>query len=106
MEKKESIFVRTLGAFPAVKVIDFLLENYLFDYTKAEIARETGISRVTLDIFWKEFVARRMVVEKRRIGNGIMYKLNLQSPIVKKLRELDFVISSRNTEKHLEKAIM
>ncbi len=106
MEKRESVFAKTLGASPVVKVLDFLLENYLFDYTKAEIARNTGISRVTLDNFWKEFVARGIVVEKRRIGNGVMYKLNSQSPIVKKLRELDFVLSSRNAEKHLEKAVM
>ena len=37
MKNEESLFERLLGGSPTIRVIDFLLENKLFDYSKKEM---------------------------------------------------------------------
>lgn len=100
---KESAFVMTLGKSPKIKLIDFFLENNTFDYTKSEVADQTGISRVTLNVLWPELIKTKFLVQRRRIANAVLYRLNNNSPIVKKLKELDFFLSKELGEKVLKK---
>ena len=46
MEK--SLLLEFLGDTPLIRVIDFLIENSIFDYTKTEIAENAGIARASL----------------------------------------------------------
>ena len=92
MEEKSS-FRLVFGGTPVVKVIDFLLDNREFDYSMTEIARQSDIGWSTLHGFWKKIVELGIVVKTRRIGRAELYKLNEQNVIVKKLIELDNLIS-------------
>lgn len=85
-----------------IRVIDFLLENRIFDYSKAEIARHSGISRTTLDLFWKKLIKDGIIKKSRTIGRATLYRFNPNSEISKKLIELDFVISKQYAEKLAE----
>ena len=85
-----SLLLRFFGATPAMRVIDFLMENYLFEYLKKEMAEGAGISRVTLYKLFPRLVSEGIVVETRRIGRGRFYKINRRSEIVKKLYAIDF----------------
>lgn len=100
---KESAFVMTLGKSPKIKLIDFFLENNTFDYTKSEVAEQTGISRVTLNDLWPELIKTKFLVQRRRIANAVLYGLNNNSSIVKKLKELDFFLSKELGEKVINK---
>ncbi len=40
--KKLSIFIRTFGDYPLIRVLDFLLYSRDFDYLITEIARNSG----------------------------------------------------------------
>jgi len=82
-----------------IRVIDFLLENRIFDYSKAEIARQAGVSRTTLDVFWKKLIKEGILRKSRTIGRATLYRFNPHSEISKKLIELDFAISKRHAEK-------
>ncbi len=82
-----------------IKVMDFLIENYLFDYTKTEVAREVGISRMTIEHIWNYLIKKRMIIRRKKIGNAILYRLNTENIIVKKLRELDLLLTKVNYEK-------
>jgi DNA-binding GntR family transcriptional regulator len=98
----KSLLIETLGDYPMIRVIDFLLENRIFDYSKAEIARQAGVSRTTLDAFWKKLVREGMVRKSRAIGRATLYRFNPQSEISKRLIELDFAISKQHAEKLTE----
>ncbi len=90
----DSQFIRVLGIKSTMlKVLDFLMDNESFDYSKTEIAAGTGLSRATLFKVWPRLEALALVMATRTIGQAKMYRLNKENPIVKKLMELDDLIS-------------
>ena len=98
---EESLFIRELGIkSPMLKVLDFLMDNESFDYSKTDIADGTGLSRATLFKAWPKLEALDLITATRSVGQAKMYKLNKQNPIVKKLMELDDVISEYFALKH------
>jgi DNA-binding transcriptional ArsR family regulator len=98
-EEPKSLFAETLGDTPPVRILDFLLENRMSDFTKSEIAEGAKVSRVTLEKFWLALERAGIVTETRRIGNGILFTLNGTSPLVKKFLELDDLLTKMETEK-------
>ena len=91
MEK--SLFVEFLGDTPFIRVVDFLIENSIFDYTKTEIAKNAGVSRASLYNVWPMLEKYELVKPSRKIGNTVLYKLNKDNPVVRKLIELDLKLS-------------
>ncbi|MGD0953625.1 MAG: hypothetical protein ABR985_14750 [Methanotrichaceae archaeon] len=97
----ESLFIRELGIkSPMLKVLDFLMDNEAFDYSKTEIAEGTDLSRATLFKVWSKLEALDLITATREVGRAKMYKLNKGNPIVKKLMELDDTISEYFAQKH------
>jgi hypothetical protein len=97
----ESLFIRELGIkSPMLKVLDFLMDNESFDYSKTDIADGTELSRATLFKAWPKLEALDLITATRTVGQAKMYKLNKQNPIVKKLMELDDAISEYFSLKH------
>ena len=94
MEEKSS-FRLIFGDSPIVKVIDFFLDNREFDYSLTDIAKNADIGWSTLHQFWNNIVKLGIVTKTRKIGRAELYKLNPNSPLVKKLIELDMGISKR-----------
>jgi len=101
----ESLFIRELGIkSPMMKVLDFLMDNEAFDYSKTEIAEGTDLSRATLFKVWSKLEALDLITATRDVGRAKMYKLNKGNPIVKKLMELDDTISEYFAQKHCNPA--
>ena len=90
-----SAFIKTFGENPFAKVMDFLIENYIFDYSKSEVAREIKISRVTIEPIWQNMIKQKIIIKTKKIGNAILYRLNIKNPIVVKLRELDMILANK-----------
>ena len=101
MQKQEepSLFLKALGNYPQLRVIDFLITFQLFDYPPTEIAKNAGVSFVTFQTFWPGMVERGFVKETRRVGNATMYKLNMENLVIKKLVELDNIICNKYCDK-------
>lgn len=98
---EESLFIRELGIkSPMLKVLDFLMDNESFDYSKTDIAEGTELSRATLFKAWPKLEALDLITATRMVGQAKMYKLNKRNPIVKKLMELDDSISEYFALKH------
>ena len=90
----ETLFLKFFGTKnPVIRVLDFLMDNEAFDYSKTDIARGAGISRTTLFSIWKLLEEAGIVVETRKVGRAKMYRLNKENPIVKKFIELDEALS-------------
>lgn len=88
-----SSFVLIMGNTPFIRVVDFLLENRLFDYSKTDIARNAEVGWSTLHGIWKILEKAKIVKQTRIVGKSKMFKLNEKNPIVRKLIELDAKIS-------------
>lgn len=86
---QKSLFVEFFGDYPFIRVLDFLLENEIFDYSKKEICKHTGVSWNTLETFWDKMEEKKVVVKSRKIGKSYLFKINLENPVVQKLMELD-----------------
>jgi len=103
---ERTLFVKFLGETPLAQVLDFLIENDIFDYTKTEIAKNSGVSRTSLYKIWPILEYYEIVKESRKIANTKLYRLNKKNPIVKKLLQLDLLLSKTMAEKVEAKYVM
>ena len=92
-KKYESILIKTLGDSPKLRIIDFLLDNPLFDFTKKEIIEALGMSKRTFYKYFPDLEKYGIVKVSRRIGRAKLYKINLEHPLVEMLREYEKKIS-------------
>jgi len=84
-----------------VKVVDFLLENRFWDYTKTDIATNSGISRTRLCRVWDDILENGLVTVSRKIAATTLYKTNLESSIVRDLDKLSLTIADEKNKRVL-----
>ena len=100
---EHSSFVRVLGDTPVIRVLDYLLEVREIDCSLTDIARGSEIAWSTLHLLWPSILKEKLVKKTRTIGRATMYKLNTDSPVVKKLLELDHVITNQYVDEELRR---
>ncbi|VVC01671.1 Uncharacterised protein [uncultured archaeon] len=103
MEKTKSIFLETFGEAPKIKVLDFFLTFAEFDYSKSQVARETGVSRITIEPIWHELEDEGIIVKTRQIGRAMLCRLNRENPTAKALLEFSLRLASVYAEGEHEK---
>lgn len=91
--KNKSLFIETFGDTPLVRVTEFFLTYRDFDYSKSQVATETGVSRVTIENVWKQLIKNGIIVRTRKVGNGELYKLNAANPTVNVLMKTAIELS-------------
>jgi DNA-binding transcriptional ArsR family regulator len=103
--KKEyqSILLKTLGDSPKLRIIDFFLDNPLFDFTKKEVIEALGMSKQTFYKYFPEIEEYDIVEVSRRIGRAKLYKINLKHPLVNMLREYEKKVSLQIAEQEAKK---
>ena len=84
----ETLFRKTLGDTPKIRVLEFLIEGRELDYSISDIAEGAEIGRTTLFRIWEDLIKTQMITPTRQIGNAKLYKLNLDNIFVKKLTEI------------------
>ena len=89
MKERKSLFIEFFGDYPIIRVLDFLIMNRIFDYTKTEICEESDVSWNTLELFWNKLVKRKIVKLTRNIGRAQLYQLNTENIMVKQLLEFN-----------------
>jgi len=99
---EQSSFVSAIGNTPFIRVISFLLENRIFDYSKTDIAKNAEVGWSTLHRVWKKLEELNIVKQTRTVGKSKMYKLNEKNPIVRKMIEIDAKISEYYADKIAE----
>ena len=88
-EMEKSLLIKFLGENPAIKIVDFFIENKGLDVTKKQIIEGSGLSRAALFKYWKQLETNDIVQVNRQFGKTKLYTLNTKSPLVKKLLELE-----------------
>ena len=101
IQKKEelSLFLKALGDYPQLRVIDFLITFQLFDYPPTEIAKNSRVSFVTFQTFWPGMIEKDFVTKTRKVGNATLYKLNKENVGIKKLIEIGNIICEEYSDK-------
>jgi len=94
-KRDETLLLKYLGSSPVLRIIDFLLDNPLSDYSKNEIARNLAMSRATFFKYWRELERSGAVRQTREIGRATMYKLDSENDVVKQLIKLDMTLARK-----------
>ena len=103
MGSEKTSFRLVFGDSPTSKVLDFLIDNQEFDYSLTDIAKGAEIAWSTLHELWPDMVRLGVVTKTRKIGRAELYKLNKENPLVKKLIEIDLLVSKQLIEIEVEK---
>ncbi len=99
IKKYGSILIKTLGDSPKLRIIDFFLDNPLFDFTKKEVIEALGMSKQTFYKYFPDLEKYEIVIVSRRIGRAKLYRINLKHPLVEMLREYEKKISLKIAER-------
>ena len=102
MGNGKTILVETFGSAPVIRIIDFLIDNPLSDYSKEEMIKGIGISKVTFYKYFPLLEESGMVIETRKVGKSKMYKLNEKNDVVKKLKELVWTLGMKAMQRSVE----
>ncbi len=86
------------------KVLEFLIENRAFDYSKEEIVGGSGISRPTLYRIWGTLEGNGIIEETRKYGNTRLYKINEKNELVKVLVQLETAVVREQLKRMESKA--
>lgn len=98
----ESLLLQLFGIKnPALRTLDFFLDNPGSDFSKTEISNGADLSRSTLFATWPKLQSSELVIMTQEIGHARMHRLK-KSPVIKKLVELDDAISAFYASKIIE----
>lgn len=108
MKQKEnrSIFLEYFGDTPQLRVFDFLIDNYFFDYPMTEIARESNVSYNSIILFFDDWIKKAILVKTRKVGKSNYYKFNVENIFVKNLIKLDWMLVKKNVLQETAKQLV
>jgi len=98
-----TILIRMFGSSPKLRIIDFFLDNQLFDFTKKEVLEALGMSKQTFYKYFPDIEKYKFVAVSRRIGKANLYKISPENPLVKMLREYETQLSLQIAEEEKTK---
>ena len=98
MEEK-SVFLRTFGDYPLIRVLDFLIYSRDFDYPITEIAKNANLNFQTLKKLWPQLEQKKIIVSTRALSGATLYKINAANPVVEKIIELNNFLCWENAGK-------
>ncbi len=102
MTEEKSFFIEYFGDLPRLRIIDFLIDNLVYDYSLVEIAKGAGVAYTTLIDIFPDLIKKGIVKETRQVGKSKMYKLNRENPAVKVMLAVDMKISELGIKQMLK----
>ena len=82
---EESIFVKLLGDYPLIRILNHFLIFREFDYSLTDVTESSGVAWSTLNLLWPKLEENKLVVQTRNVGKAKMYKLNTKNKVVQDL---------------------
>jgi len=104
MENK-SLFIEFMGDSPKIRILDYLLTERDLDFSITDIAENAGIGRSTLYRVFDNLIKNKIIIHTRDIGRAKLFKLNKESPKIKKLIEIDDMLVLEELKKHSKQEI-
>jgi hypothetical protein len=88
-----------LGDLPAIKILDFFIEQRGSDFTRAEIAHDTEIGATAMKNDFPRLIECGVLFETRKIGGVSLYALDMENEMTQSLIEFD----AKLTEYHMKR---
>lgn len=98
-----SLIVKALGYSSKIRIIDILITNPYFDFSREELVKELGMSKQTLYKNFSDLEELGIVKVSRKIGRATMYTINRNHPLVKRLNGIVKEMSLQIAKQELEK---
>ncbi|WP_304327844.1 winged helix-turn-helix domain-containing protein [Candidatus Culexarchaeum yellowstonense] len=95
--------IKAFGNSPKLRILDYLLDYKLNDFTKKEIIEALGMSKITFYKYFKDLEDLGLVIPSRKIGRATLYRINLENPMVKLLIEYEMQLSLQIAEREAQK---
>ena len=89
------------GDTPQLRVLDFLIDNHMFDFPMTEIARESNVSYNSIKLFFDKWVESGIIVKTRAIGKSDFYKFNMDNFFVENLIKLDWMLVNKGIKQEI-----
>jgi len=105
-KENKSIFLECFGDTPQLRVFDFLISNYFFDFPMTEIARESNVSYNSLKMFFPTLVETGILVKTRKVGKSDYYKFNMENNFVQNLVKLNWMLVKKDVLGKEEKVVI
>ena len=103
MANGNTILAETFGNNPVIRIIDFFIDNPIFDYSKEDMIKGLGMSKITFYKYFRMLEATGMIKVTRKVGKSKLYKLDKKNPVVIKLKELVWVLGVDAMQRAIEK---
>jgi len=97
--RDESVLIQYVGNTPKLRVVDFLVDNMPFDYSKKEIIEGSGISKTTFFKIWKDFIKFEILKPTRKFGKAQLYTIDKENVFVKSILALELALANEYAEK-------
>lgn len=101
--EEQSIFIKLLGDYPLIRILNQFLIFREFDYSLTDIAENSKVAWSTLNLLWPSLEKNELVVHTRNVGKAKMYKLNTKNKIVQDLIKFADSIVKNYTEENILK---
>jgi len=101
----ETLLVKMFGYSPKLRILDIFMDNPYFDFSKSELVKELGMSKQTLYKNFKDLEDLGIVKVSRNIGRAVMYRINMEHPLVKRLKEIVNEVSLQIAEQEMRKKV-
>lgn len=102
---KPSLITEVLGYSPRIRILDYLLDFPMNDFTKKEIIEALGMSKQTFYKYFGSLEKYGMVKVSRTIGKAKLYKIDSGNELVKSIRDLEKKMSLQIAEQEEKQAI-
>ena len=89
-KQNKSLILEHFGDTPQLRVFDFLIGNFFFDFPMTEIARESNVSYNSIVTFFDKWIKKGLLVKTRKVGKSDYYKLNMDNSFVIDIVRLDW----------------
>lgn len=93
------MFRDLFGDTPRVRLLDFLADNLEFDYSISFISEHAKVPRQTLYRLLDILLREGLVKETRKVGRSTMYQINMDSPLVVRMLQLDFAAINEHMDR-------
>ncbi len=95
-------FIGVLGSNPTSRILDFLVENDRESWAMTEISEQSRVSYPSVKLIIPKLLEMEIIKIEKEVGRIKFYRVNLDNPITKKLKELRNTINKAEIEKYLK----
>jgi len=94
-------FMEVMGSNPTSRILDFFVENDRESWAMTEISEQARVSYPSVKLIVPNLLDKGIIKIDKEVGKIKFYKLNLDNPIAKKVKELRNVINKLEIERYI-----